>query len=83
MAVYKIHLFAGLADLCGGHQIEISFPASQITVQDLISTFREQYPAGKSLLNESFIAVNFEYASNDTVVSESDEIAVIPPVSGG
>ncbi|MEM8874929.1 MAG: MoaD/ThiS family protein [Planctomycetota bacterium] len=29
------------------------------------------------------VAVNLEYADDDTVIAEGDEVALIPPVSGG
>lgn len=34
-------------------------------------------------LSSLMIAVNSEYASTDTILNENDEIALIPPVSGG
>lgn len=34
-------------------------------------------------LEETMFAVNEEYADNDTVIQEGDEVVLIPPVSGG
>jgi molybdopterin converting factor small subunit len=43
----------------------------------------ERYPALAPLLERSAIAVNHDFADDSSILRESDEIAVIPPVSGG
>jgi molybdopterin converting factor subunit 1 len=40
------------------------------------------YPKLKGL-NSIMVAVNNEYADDDLILNSSDEIAIIPPVSGG
>ena len=52
------------------------------TAGDLIDQLIRDYPALKDL-NSLAIAVNSKYASKNTLVKPSDEIALIPPVSGG
>ena len=52
------------------------------TAGDLIEQLIQDYPALKDL-NSLAIAVNGEYATKTTLVKSSDEIALIPPVSGG
>ncbi|HEX4373852.1 MAG TPA: MoaD/ThiS family protein [Puia sp.] len=53
------------------------------TLLDLRSWIEEKYPAIKKL-GSYMIAVNKEYIRDDTLkVFSSDEIAIIPPVSGG
>ena len=42
----------------------------------------QQYPKLKEL-SSYMIAVNNEYATEETLIKEGDEIAIIPPVSGG
>lgn len=49
---------------------------------ELKNLLEEKYPRLKEL-NSFMIAVNDEYAEPSTAISEHDEIAVIPPVSGG
>jgi molybdopterin converting factor subunit 1 len=51
-------------------------------VKELRHSLEEKFPGLKQL--SSFrIAVNNHFALSDEVITEQDEIAVIPPVSGG
>ncbi len=75
-------LFFGITrDLVGKSQLAVDLPSGS-RVSDLMATLRGQFPAlggVKSIL----VAVNSEYAEPDTVLQPTDEIALIPPVSGG
>jgi len=53
-----------------------------MTVAMLKTKLEEQYPRLKQL-SSFMIAVNGEYANADTVIKQGDEVAIIPPVSGG
>ena len=44
---------------------------------------KEKFPAVAGFLDRSAFAVNREYADAATVLHDGDELAVIPPVSGG
>ena len=73
----KLILFAGLRQAAGFKQRIISLPTAA-TVADLLDTLE---PA---LLERTFsVAVNEEYVQQDTVLQQGDEIALLPPVSGG
>jgi sulfur-carrier protein len=77
---YKVKAFGITRDVLGGR--EKTFEIHGQTVADLRNVLISTYPelAGlKSLL----IAVNNQYADDSTELRESDEIALIPPVSGG
>lgn len=52
------------------------------TVRELRNELESSYPEIKGL-NSYFIAVNDEHAEEDLVLNPNDEIAIIPPVSGG
>jgi molybdopterin converting factor small subunit len=41
------------------------------------------YPELAPILRRAMIAVNTDYAGDDTVIPASAEVACIPPVSGG
>ena len=55
---------------------------SDISVAALKTKLEEQYPRLKQL-SSFMIAVNGEYVSEDTIIKPGDEVAIIPPVSGG
>ncbi len=55
---------------------------TDLTVSDLKVVVEEKYPK-LALLKSYMVAVNNEYAKDDQVLNSTDEIAIIPPVSGG
>lgn len=68
-------------DILGGAELKIELPDGA-TVSDLKQELVRRYPAfGR--LRALAIAVNSEYAEGDQVLYERDEVALIPPVSGG
>ena len=64
----------------GGDTKEVAAASTAGEVLDLIG---REAPAVARLLPALMIMVNQEYASRDQVLSEGDELALIPPVSGG
>ena len=80
MNKYKIIAFGITKDLLGGREASIEINGQ--TVGALRTALNERYP---QLLNlrSLLIAVNNDYADEDVVLIHSDEIALIPPVSGG
>ena len=78
----KVNLFAGLRD--GAGTGEISLPWKQgITCQDILGELKKRFGSLASLLEHSFVAVNGSYAKSEMLLMPEDEIAVMPPVSGG
>lgn len=77
----KIRNFGIAREICGGPLTELELPENA-TAELLKTRLGELFPrlAG---LGAFFIAVNEEYAEPATVIFEQDEIAIIPPVSGG
>jgi len=53
------------------------------TVSELINLLKEKYPQISQLLNSVMVAVNEEYAEENTPLKDGDTVALIPPVSGG
>ncbi len=77
---YTLIAFGITKDILGGK--EITFEMEGQKVGDLKRALITRYPDIESL-NSLFIAVNSAYAQDDVIIAESDEIALIPPVSGG
>jgi molybdopterin synthase catalytic subunit len=77
-----VKLFAAMRDLTGDDTATVELPDGA-TVGDLRRELGKRLPLARTLLNSSGIAVNHAIADNDRPVLGSDEVAVIPPVSGG
>jgi molybdopterin converting factor small subunit len=71
----KVRLFANLRELVGESEITITVPGG-VTVSYLNNEILNKYPQLKSFSNK-FVT------TDDTVITSSDEIALLPPVSGG
>ena len=78
---YKINLFGIAKDIVGSNVTEIVMSQSA-DVQAVLGELKINYPKLKDI-KSLLIAVNNEYAELDLILSENDEIALIPPVSGG
>ncbi len=76
----KLKIFGAARDIMGGREILIDINGQR--VEELRKTLLIAYPKLKEL-NSLLIAVNQKYASEDDLIKETDEIAIIPPVSGG
>jgi molybdopterin synthase sulfur carrier subunit len=78
----KVNVLAfGIAkDILGGSIIPFEIPGN--TTSDLKTRLEAQFPRLKQL-RSYLVAVNNEYAQDDCTLRETDEIAIIPPVSGG
>ncbi|KRG11314.1 molybdopterin converting factor subunit 1 [Lederbergia galactosidilytica] len=73
----KVLLFAHLKEIAGQSSLEID--AAGQTVQSV----RDTLVASLGNLDGVMIAVNEEFATDEIVIQAGDEIALIPPVSGG
>ena len=74
-----VKLFGVTREIVGGPLLEVN---DIVTVGELKDYVMSTYPGIKKL-NSLMVAVNSEYAKDDLTLNENDEIALIPPVSGG
>ena len=72
-------LFAQLRDLFGADAV----PVEATTVAGLRGALTALRPEAGPLLARCRVAVNLEFAEDCDAVTPADEVAVIPPVSGG
>jgi sulfur-carrier protein len=75
----KVLFFAHLRDAVGEEFLKID--ASGKTVAELKAELARKYNLPK--LDSVMTAVNEEFAQDDEVIQDGDEVAFIPPVSGG
>jgi molybdopterin converting factor subunit 1 len=76
----KVLAFGIAKDIFGGSMIELELKGN--TTGNLKATLETNYPKLKQIVSY-MVAVNNEYALDENLLSERDEIAIIPPVSGG
>ena len=74
-------LFGPLREDMGVSQIDI-FDTKVRSVSDLRNYMIKNYP-NSSMVEKCMVAVDHKYASEETILSSRNEIALIPPVSGG
>jgi len=75
-------LFARLRELVGAGELQREIPAGA-TVRTVWDLLVREYPAIAPYTHSLSCAVNIDYARMTTAVSDGDEVAFLPPVSGG
>jgi molybdopterin converting factor subunit 1 len=77
-----VRLFARLRDIAGAAELVRDVPkgATVATVWDTLAT---EFPELASYRSSISSAVNADYAKMQTAVQDGDEVAFLPPVSGG
>ena len=76
-----ILLFASYAEWLGRSTFGVSLSRGA-TVSTMLDDIRH-LPGAERIPAVPLVAVNSSYAALDTILSEGDEVAIIPPVAGG
>jgi molybdopterin converting factor subunit 1 len=77
-----IRLFARLRQIAGGSELRRELPGGA-TAQTAWDTLAREFPALGEYQRTISCAVNEDYAKLTTVLKDGDEVAFLPPVSGG
>ena len=77
-----VRLFARLRDLAGSGELVRDVPAPA-TVQTIWKALVAEFPGLADYERSMSVAVNADYARMSAAVSDGDEVAFMPPVSGG
>ena len=77
-----VRFFAHARDLSGTEIAVFDLP-SDATTSLMMKLLVDRYPALRELKDHLRLAVNHTYAAGVVALSDNDEVAVIPPVSGG
>jgi molybdopterin synthase sulfur carrier subunit len=77
-----IRLFAGLREITGAGELVRDVPAPA-TVAAAWDALTREWPALEPYRASLSCAVNAEYAKFTDLIDEDDEVAFLPPVSGG
>src|SRR3990172_3487658 len=78
----KVRLFARLADLAGTRETEVEL-GEGLSVAEAFHVLCQRFPELADHAGTLMYAVNAEYVSPDHPLRAGDELALIPPVSGG
>jgi len=81
----KVRSFATLKEIVGKEQMTLQLPRKNegTTVADLRRRILELYPEISAKRIPFGIAVNAKMVDNKSVMNDFDEIALLPPISGG
>jgi len=80
--IVKILFFASLKDVTGESVFDLELE-EKATVKSLRAKITSMYPKLEPILNSVKIAINQDFAESDSVLKNGDELAFLPPVSGG
>jgi MoaE-MoaD fusion protein len=78
----QVLFFGILKDIVGRALDAIELP-DDASVRDVLARYESQFPKLKESLPSLAVAVNQQYAGSDTKLRADDEVALLPPVSGG
>jgi len=78
----RVRLFAAVKDIVGQREVILDLPAGT-TAAGMLDRFAGDYPRLRGLTPSLLFAVNREYVEGTRILAEGDEVALIPPVSGG
>jgi molybdopterin converting factor subunit 1 len=82
MATVTVRLFARLGDIAGTREVQVD-AGEGLRAVDVYHLLCETYPAMSGLDGSLMYAVNAEYVDADHPLRGGEELALIPPVSGG
>lgn len=78
----QVLFFGMLKDVAGRASEGLELPEGA-TMADLLKHYESQIPKMQALLPSVALSVNQHYAGPGTVLGHNDEVALLPPVSGG
>jgi MoaE-MoaD fusion protein len=78
----RVRFFAGLREQFGASELTLELPDGA-SVAGILSRLDAEHPGVRLGERRFTVAVNRAFARPDHVLSEGDEMALIPPVSGG
>lgn len=77
-----VRLFARLRDIVGAGELTREV-AADATVRTVWESLVADFPAAASYERSLSVAVNADYARMNSTLTDGDEVAFLPPVSGG
>jgi molybdopterin synthase sulfur carrier subunit len=80
----QVHVlfFASYGDIAGAPAIDLNLTEGA-TVSECIAALGRQYPRFAQVLPRGRVAVNLEIVDDNHALKSGDEVAFMPPMSGG
>lgn len=78
----RVLFFASWKEVAGGPEIELRLPHGS-TAADALEAIIARWPALASRASHATLAINHAYAAPNQALNPGDELAIVPPVSGG
>lgn len=76
--------FASCREQTGGESVtQVEIISGETTTADVLDLLLQKYPQLGNGIQEVKIAVNRSYIETPQVLREGDEVALLPPISGG
>lgn len=75
-------LFASAREIAGREKVEVELKEGA-RIGDCKEALLKMFPAIKKIIDKCSYAVNMDIKGEDSLLNEGDEVAVLPPVSGG
>lgn len=74
--------FASYREAIGRAALDVEVE-KDTNISGLLEQLKQDHPGLGALTENLIVSVNREYASYDTILKDGDEVALLPPVSGG
>ncbi|MED5580345.1 MAG: MoaD/ThiS family protein [Nitrospinota bacterium] len=78
----KVKCFAWAYEVTGSDEIEVEMKESA-KVSDLREILSQKFPKFSGRMESIAVSINQEFVGEGAIISSSDEVALIPPISGG
>ncbi|KAE9044959.1 hypothetical protein PR001_g5155 [Phytophthora rubi] len=79
----KVLYFASAREEVGLREEKLTLPRSCTTLGDLRHALMDKHPQAAATIESITLARNLEYSEDDVALADGDEVALIPPISGG
>jgi len=78
----RVRLFARYRELAGSGSLDLDVPISS-TALEVFDRVAERFPEMLPMRGSTLMAIDAEFVRPETEVREGEELALMPPVSGG
>lgn len=78
----KVKFFASYREAIGRAGLDVEVK-DDTNISGLLEQLKQDHPGLGALTENLIVSVNREYASYDTILKDGDDVALLPPVSGG